>query len=284
MNLSLLGNMRRILIALFAICLAVAIVGVPACSNNSSDMSISAPSDPAENFKDITWPTRGLATMLPQPTNLFGEISSDRSDHFGAKIGNCAPEQFTAYVAACEELGFTENYSRNDESYVADNLEGYHLWLDYSSDHQYMTISLDAPDDLADDQLQNDATTKAPEESTEPETPENDADNEDRGKSNGNAAEESSDGNTALGEVTPDFKKAMDEYEAFFDEYIDFMKKYENSTDFSPEMLEDFNKYMERYNQTMEALNDIDADSLSPADYAYYTEVMLRINKKIAEM
>ena len=49
-------------------------------------------------------------------------------------------------------------------------------------------------------------------------------------------------------------------------------------------MLEDFNKYMERYNQTMEALNDIDADSLSPADYAYYTEVMLRINKKIAEM
>ena len=92
MNLSLLGNMRRILIALFAICLAVAIVGVPACSNNSSDMSISAPSDPAENFKDITWPTRGLATMLPQPTNLFGEISSDRSDHFGAKIGNCAPE------------------------------------------------------------------------------------------------------------------------------------------------------------------------------------------------
>ena len=162
MNLSLLGNMRRILIALFAICLAVAIVGVPACSNNSSDMSISAPSDPAENFKDITWPTRGLATMLPQPTNLFGEISSDRSDHFGDKIGNCAPEQFTAYVAACEELGFTENYSRNDESYVADNLEGYHLWLDYSSDHQYMTISLDAPDDLADDQLQNDATTKAP--------------------------------------------------------------------------------------------------------------------------
>lgn len=88
--------------------------------------------------------------MLPQPSGLFGEITSDRSDHFGARIGNFTAEQFAAYIAACEETGFTENYSKSSESYVADNPEGYHLWLDYSPDHQYMSISLDAPDDAAD--------------------------------------------------------------------------------------------------------------------------------------
>lgn len=223
--------------------------------------------------------------MLPQPSGLFGEISSDRSDHFGARIGNFTSEQFTAYVAACEETGFTENYSKSAESYVADNLEGYHLWLDYSPDHQYMSISIDAPEESADTAEQDAATAQEPEESAEPAT--------DKAASNGTEAtdaegakadEKSSDGDTVLGEVTPDFKKAMDEYEAFFDEYIAFMEKYEKSSNLSPEMLDDFSKYMDRYSQTMEALDAIDEDSLSPADYAYYTEVMLRINKKIASI
>lgn len=223
--------------------------------------------------------------MLPQPSDLFGEITSDRSDHFGARIGNFTAEQFATYIAACEETGFTENYSRSSESYVADNPEGYHLWLDYSPEYQYMSISLDAPDDAADPSSEDTGAAQDSSDSTESETADKTPDNSEAAQAEGEEpAEKSSDGSTVLGDVTPDFKKAMDEYEAFFDEYLAFMEKYEKSSDLSPEMLEDFGTYMERYSQTMEALNAIDEDSLSPADYAYYTEVMLRINKKIADM
>lgn len=285
MNLTLLGNARKVLLVLFAACFVLSLAGVPACSSPSSDLSDSTPSDPTEDFTDITWPTRGLATMLPQPSGLFGEISSDRSDHFGARIGNFTSDQFTAYVAACEEAGFTENYSRSAESYVADTPEGYHLWLDYSPDHQYMSISLDAPEEGADTSAENGDATKGSEEPTKPETDNAASDDEDAAAPQSEeGAEQSGDGSTILGEVSPDFKKAMDEYEAFFDEYIAFMDKYENASELSPELIEDFGKYMDRYNQTMEALNAIDAESLSPADYAYYTEAMLRINKKIASL
>lgn len=276
MPLSLLGNIRRALLVLFVACLALSIVGVPACSSSSESSSSQPPSDPTEGFADIAWPTRGLATMLPQPAELFGEITSDRSNHFGVSIGNFTPDQFVAYVAACEETGFTENYSKGKESYFADNLEGYHLRLNYSPDYQCLSISLDAPVEAAENSPEDTATTDS-EEPAEPEAS-NDA------SDSAATTEKPADGNTMLGEVTPDFKKAMDEYEAFFDEYIAFMKKYENTSDFSPAMLDDFNKYMERYTQTMEALNAIDANSLSPADYAYYTEVVLRINDKIANL
>jgi len=285
MSLSLLGKAKAAFLALFIACLVFGLAGAPGCSTPSSETSDFTPTDPTEDFSDITWPTRGVATMLPQPSGLFGEITSDRSDHFGARIGNFTAEQFAAYIAACEETGFTENYSKSSESYVADNPEGYHLWLDYSPDHQYMSISLDAPDDAADPSSDDAGAAQDSSYSAEHEAADKTSDdNEAKQAEAEKPAEKSSDGNTVLGEVTPDCKKAMDEYEAFFDEYLAFMEKYEKSSDMSPEMLEDFTKYMDRYSQTMDALNDIDEDSLSPADYAYYTEVMLRINKKIASL
>ena len=75
----------------------------------------------------------------------------------------------------------------------------------------------------------------------------------------------------------------MDRYEDFFDEYIAFMKKYQNSSD-AMEMLDDYMNYLDKYMETMEALNDIDEDSLSDADAAYYVEVMARISKKLMKV
>ena len=124
MSLSLLGKAKAAFLALFIACLVFGLAGAPGCSTPSSETLDFTPSDPTEDFTDITWPTRGVATKLPQPSGLFGEITSDRSDHFGARIGNFTAEQFAAYIAACEETGFTENYSKSSESYVADNAVG----------------------------------------------------------------------------------------------------------------------------------------------------------------
>ena len=75
--------------------------------------------------------------------------------------------------------------------------------------------------------------------------------------------------------VTPSFKEMMDSYEAFFDEYIAFMKKYEAN----PGDLELLGEYADYIN--LAKLSAVEQDDLSVADLAYYTEVYARIMKKV---
>lgn len=85
------------------------------------------------------------------------------------------------------------------------------------------------------------------------------------------------------GVVTPSFKEMMDSYEAFFDEYIAFMKRYkDNPSDLG--LLGEYADYMTKYSDYMGKLSAVDTDALSAADLAYYTEVHARILKKMADM
>ncbi|MDR1978057.1 MAG: hypothetical protein LBQ42_04920 [Synergistaceae bacterium] len=83
--------------------------------------------------------------------------------------------------------------------------------------------------------------------------------------------------------VSANFKKTMDSYEAFFDKYVDFMKKYKSSGN-AISMLPDFLDYMTKYADAMEKLGEIDSDKLSAADNLYYIEVQSRISKKMLEV
>lgn len=80
--------------------------------------------------------------------------------------------------------------------------------------------------------------------------------------------------------VTPEFKAAMDSYEAFFDEYIDFMNKYKTSDD-SLSMLGEYAEYMKRYAEMAEKMEAIEDQELSDADSLYYLEVTNRIEEKL---
>ena len=75
----------------------------------------------------------------------------------------------------------------------------------------------------------------------------------------------------------------MDAYEAFFDEYVDFMQKFASSEN-TLGMMTQYASMMARYAETMSALDEIDSDSLSEADALYYMEVTLRITKKLADI
>ena len=57
----------------------------------------------------------------------------------------------------------------------------------------------------------------------------------------------------------------MDEYEELMNEYIDFMKKYNNS-DEKIGMLNDYNKMLKQYTTAIKKLGEIDEDSLSTED------------------
>ena len=84
-------------------------------------------------------------------------------------------------------------------------------------------------------------------------------------------------------EIDPDFKAAVDSYEAFFDEYVAIMKKYkENPTDLS--ILTDYATYMGQYADMMQKFEAWENEDLNKAELAYYIDVQARITKKLLEV
>lgn len=84
------------------------------------------------------------------------------------------------------------------------------------------------------------------------------------------------------GLVNSSVKEAMDSYEAFVDEYIAFMQKYETSSDASG-MLMEYMNYMTKYADLTEKIENMEDQDMSDADYAYYTEVLLRCSQKMLQ-
>lgn len=275
MNLSLLGNLRKALLALTVACFVAGVAIAPACDRAALE---NYRHDPTDRFAEMQWPDRGLGAMLPAPESSYGVIYNDKAQWFNGDVGNYTREQYGAYVASCEDAGFTVEYTKNNDAFWAWNEEGYYLHLGYDEDKSYMSFSLEAPkeeesggsgvsnggseEDVGAD---DGAATDAPDQKT-------------------NQDEEPTGGASASGEVTPSFKEYMDSYEAFFDEYIAFMDKYEESTDYAPEMLDDFNTYMERYADMTAKMNEVDTGALSPADLAYYNEVNARVYEKLYDL
>lgn len=81
--------------------------------------------------------------------------------------------------------------------------------------------------------------------------------------------------------VTPDFKSLMDSYEAFYDDYIAFMKKYNSGEGDMMAMLNDYMTMASKLEEWSAKIDAIDENTLSPADDAYYLLVTLRIEQKM---
>lgn len=195
-----------------------------------------------------SWPDGGIAEMLPTPKGDITYISA-MSDYLSADV-DMSKDDAWDYLDECKKKGFTvdaefDQYG-NDYDYEATNAAGYELTLWYDADYEELNIILDGIDA---EELDED---------------------EDKPASSSTS-------------VSPDFKQMMDEYEAFMDQYIAFMKKYENSDDVAS-MMGDYASIMSKYSEFSSKVEAVDEDNLSDADYAYYTEVMMRVNKKLMEM
>lgn len=276
MSLSLLGSLRKVLLALTLACFVAGVAIAPACDRAALE---NYKYDPTDRFGEMQWPERGMGAMLPAPESNYGVIYNDTAHWFNGDVGNYTREQFKAYVTSCEDSGFTVEYTKNNDAFWAWNEEGFYLHLGYDADKSYMSFSLEAPkSDEADGSSEPDGVAGA-ETGADADGGAISASDQETGQ-----AEESSEDSSVLGEVTPSFKEYMDSYEAFFDEYVAFMKKYEESTEYTPEMLNDFNAYMERYTDMTAKMNEVDKDTLSLADLAYYNEVNARIYEKLYEL
>lgn len=226
---------------------------------SESDMKIDL-EKPIE-MSAITWPTSKAGKQLPAPKSTTGKFTRESDDGFSVYIGNTSKDDYNSYVKACSDKGFTVNYNKGDNIYNADNSAGWHVSIKYEGNN-IMHIVIDAKSENSTAPSASDDTTKAA-QSKPAKTANNDSDMVDG--------------------MHRDFKEAMDSYEEFFDEYVAFMKKYENS-DNPMSMFSDYTKFMSQYSETMQKLDEWKSKDLNTKEAAYLLDVTNRINKKLLEV
>ena len=83
--------------------------------------------------------------------------------------------------------------------------------------------------------------------------------------------------------IRPEVKEAIDAYEAFIDEYCEFMVRYSESDGTDLKILADYAAFIGKladYENKMDKM----ADDLTDAEYWYYVEVLNRCNEKIMKV
>ena len=99
------------------------------------------------------WPTSTLVKSLPVPESKYGEIVLDAEDSFEIDVFNTSKSQFADYINACKENGFNVDYYGTEDSYDAENKDGYTLSLSYDKRKKTMNIDIyDLDDDTEDTQ------------------------------------------------------------------------------------------------------------------------------------
>ncbi len=84
--------------------------------------------------------------------------------------------------------------------------------------------------------------------------------------------------------LRPEFKDAMDSYEAFFDEYVAFMNTYAESDGSDLTLLSDYTSYMGKYADMMADFEQWESEEMNTEEATYYIEVQSRINQKLLEV
>ena len=197
---------------------------------------------------------------------MKGEIDSESEEYFGVYLCGVDSDEFNSYVEKVQDKGFTVDYSKTSNSFLADNEAGYSVIVEWDDSDNTMSISIDAPVEDEPDESESSGDDAA-DSSSEPDSQ---PDPQPQEQSTPDSSSPSED----------DFKAAMDSYEAFFDKYVEFMNTYKN--DGQPaNMLADYLDMMSQYSDTMSKLDAIDESTLTPEQDQYYLEVMTRINQKL---
>ena len=90
-------------------------------------------------------------------------------------------------------------------------------------------------------------------------------------------------GTTTTDGLRPEFKEAMDSYEAFYDEYCDFMVKYKaNPTDMK--LITEYGDMLIKLSQMQEAFDAWEDEDLNDEELKYYLEVTNRITQKLIDI
>ncbi len=253
-------------------------------SNVTSDANTDINATVSESEDDIKY-----ADLLPVTDDYFknGEVAiidPDGGSQYYFRVTNFTDDEYEAYVEACKADGFDDVHYEGDigtdnKMYLAYALDRKY-YLDITTNHEINAVDIscrivDEPETTETESTQ--ATETEVTEVTETTVTENST-------TTSTDTESSTQTETAVSstDIRPEFKEAMDSYEAFFDEYCEFMKKY-NASDDTTSLLADYASYMVKYTDTMQKMNNISEDKLTDAEVAYYSEVSARISAKLIE-
>lgn len=95
----------------------------------------------AENF---SWADIVLGTVIPEPESNLGEIIGNTNESLFIYVYRTSAVEYSEYVDACKEKGFTVEADQSEISYSAYNADGYELSLFYDESKEVMDISVDA--------------------------------------------------------------------------------------------------------------------------------------------
>ena len=233
--------------------------------------------DAPETLESFEWPSNGLALLLPQPASAVGRTVQDDSMEFEIKVGETTKDAYKTYVKACEEAGFTADHSKTDTEFSAKNADGYQVTVSYLG-FQVMQIRIEAPEVP---ELSEATEAENSADGSQADVPADTAENEPVLPDTAPETDTSDSANETG--LRPDFKAAMDSYEAFMDEYCDFMVAYSaNPSDLT--LLAKYATYLEKYTKLAEDFDKWNSEDMNAAEVAYYAEVQARVSKKLLEV
>lgn len=253
-------------------------------SNVTSDANTDINATVSESEDNIKY-----ADLLPVTEDYFKNgdvaiINPDGGSQYYFRVTNFTDDEYEAYVEACKAAGFDDVHYEGDigtdnKMYLAYALDQKY-YLDITTNHEInaVDISCRIVDEIETTETESaQATETETTEVTETESTENSATT-----STDTESSTQTDATVSSTDIRPEFKEAMDNYEAFFDEYCEFMKKY-NESDDTTSLLADYASYMVKYTDTMQKMNNISGDELTDAEVAYYAEVSAMISAKLIE-
>lgn len=237
----------------------------------------------------ISWPTGTAGYLLPEPSSTTGKFNYEHDTNFSVYVGDTSKEEYDEYVTDCSYYGFDVDYDKGENYYRAYNEDGYYLSLSYEGNN-IMLIRIDEPEKgagaVAD--AENAGQETAIQETGKPEEKGSVTESKPEETTAESKAEEqkpaADSGNSTVGEdgLRKDFKEAMDSYEAFMNEYCDFMEKYsKNPTDAG--LMADYMSYMSKYDDFTKKFDEWGGEDLNDAELAYYIEVQTRVYDRLAK-
>ena len=75
----------------------------------------------------------------------------------------------------------------------------------------------------------------------------------------------------------------MDSYEAYMDEYVEFMKKY-NANPTDPTLISQYSTMLQKYTEQVSAFDKWNTSDMSTEEASYYIEVQARVSQKLLEV
>ena len=203
--------------------------------------------EPQETYE---WPSDNpVAAMLPTPDGEITYLNIDDEEgeeYLNASVDLEEPDMCKSYIDACKEKGFTlepdSSFSKGDFHFPGKNVDGWQVEVyNYEED---MTITLSSPGYLKGLEV----------------------DSSDESDSSGESSDDSSSGSTSS-----NFKETMDAYEDCVDDYVSFMKKYNNSSN-QASMMSEYSEMLQDYTDFAKKIDNIDE-----------VVAILRSSKSIAE-